>query len=63
LKSEIKIKLGSEWRALDYYPNARSVKFTQPKAVKFVVDSFKAQGIVPVVSYEADYALITAEAA
>lgn len=63
MKSQIKIKLGEDWKAINVTSVYQKKSFTSPKAVKFVVDSFKAQGIVPVVSYEADYALITAEAA
>lgn len=59
MKSEIRIKIGSEWVAGGYYAN-RARKFTVEKAVKFMVDSFKAQGVVPVVSYEADYVRIAA---
>lgn len=71
MKSEIKIKIGNEWKSGGqggvYFQSGKgggsykgTKKFTVPTAVKFVVDSFKAQGIVPVVSYEADYVRIAA---
>lgn len=60
MKSEIKIKVGSEWKTQTGGEFQRYKKVTFPKAVKFVVDSFKARGIIPVVSYEADYIKITA---
>ncbi len=74
MKSEIKIKVAAEsWKnggvftakagngRGGYYKGAKT--YTVPKAVKFVVESFEDQGIVPIVSYEGEYAVITAEAA
>jgi hypothetical protein len=59
MKSTVKLKLGNEWKCsgLSMF---RTTKFNTEKALKFLKDSFKAQGLTPVVSYEADYVMVTA---
>lgn len=63
MKSVIKIKVAAESWKNNGSSMFRTTTFTVPKAVKAIVKTYEDQNIVPVVSYEGEYAVITAEAA